>query len=75
MKLNYDEILGLCKPLQDLKPTHCFDLLGVANKAWKQRGTKTVNAHYLADGLFCKIKDVDGQEYDVTIKPAKVEKK
>lgn len=70
MKFNYDEILGAFKPL-DLKPTYCFDLLGLAAKAWKDRGAKTVEAHYTVDGLFTKIKDVDGQEYEVTIKPAK----
>ena len=72
MKYNYDDLLNSFKPL---KPTHCFDLLGLATKAWKARGSKTLEAHYLVDGLFCKIKDIDGQEYEVTIKPAKVERK
>ena len=71
MKFNYDEVLAAFKPL-NLKPTHCFDLLRVANKAWKERGTTLVEANYINDGLFSKIKDTDGQEYEITIKPVKV---
>lgn len=72
MKFNYDEVLGAFAPLKGLKPTYCFDLLGLATKAWKQRGSTTLEVNYLPDGLFCKIKDTDGQEYEITIKPAKV---
>jgi hypothetical protein len=70
MKYNYEDLL---KPF-NLKPTYCFDLLRVANKAWKENGITTLDAHYLNEGLFTKIKDIDGQEYEVTIKPAKATK-
>jgi len=70
MKFNYDEILGAFKPL-NLRPTYCFDLLREANKAWKERGATLIDAHYTNDGLVSKIKDADGQEYNVVITPVK----
>jgi hypothetical protein len=75
MKYNYDDLLGSYKMVGQVKPTHCFDLLGLAAKAWKERGAKTLEAHYLVDGLLSRIKDIDGQEYEITIKPTKVKSK
>jgi hypothetical protein len=72
MKFNYDDMFkDILKPLS-LKPTYCFDLLRLATKSWKERGAAVVDAHYISDGLYTKIKDTDGQEYEITIKPTKV---
>lgn len=51
--------------------THCFYTMGLI----KDRvGLATIDMHYIVDGVKGIFQDIDGDEYEITIKPHRKEK-
>lgn len=68
MKYDFNKILESFKPL-NLKATHCMDLLLIIRQGLSKRGVELIKTNYNISGLQTIIKDIDGTDYEITIKP------
>lgn len=65
VKYSMDVMVQMGK-VQNMKQTHCAELM----KLFMNNADVICDTcHYTADGLYAVIKDFDGQEYEVEIKP------